>query len=475
MSERGTAIQTMDILFSASEILKATGGKIYGTLSPSLSVNAISTDTRTPMPGALFLALSGENFDAHNYLQQAVDQGAAALCIEEDKVHLLPPDTRGAILVPSTVKAYQNLARFHRLRFPDLKVIALTGSCGKTSSKEILRAVFETAYGKDSVLYTRGNTNNQIGVPQNLLRLTSEHRIAIIEMGTNHPGEIEPLAHCAMPDASLVVSIGNCHLEFLGSLEGVAREKSHIFSPLSADASAVIPMESPGHTVLSDAVKRIKHVQTFGSLQSNADIQAEYLAGDLYGSSFRLCKKSSGESVRIRWSVQGRHQILNAAGAAAMADLFGIPFSMIALGIAKTVLPGMRMRIQKHHQATWINDAYNANPDSMKASLIWLSEFADPEHLVLILGDMAEIGEGSAESHLHILQFARKCFANARIIAVGQNMCQAAAAWDTDHRISTFRTPGEALPFIRQQHQIEDMLFLKASRSTHLEIVEQEF
>ena len=134
------------------------------------------------------------------------------------------------------------------------------------------------------------------------------------------------------------------------------------------------------------------------------------------------------------------------------------------------------MRIQQHHQATWINDAYNANPDSMKASLTWLSEFADPEQLILILGDMAEIGEGSAESHLDILRTARSFFADARIVAIGKNMCQAATALESDKcPVNAFSSPREALPFIRQQIKANDMLFLKASRSTHLEIVEQEF
>lgn len=320
----------MNSLFTIAEIVEATGGIFTGSANDlSLSVNAVSTDTRVAMEGALFLALAGENFDAHEYLQQALDQGASVLCIEQSKKHLLPPDAK-AILVPSTVKAYQDLAHYHRMRFKDLKVIALTGSCGKTSSKEILRSIFETAFGREHVLYTRGNTNNQIGVPQNLLRLTRDHAAAVIEMGTNHPGEIEPLARCAMPDASMIVSIGNCHLEFLGSLEGVAREKSHIFSTLGADASAVIPMESPANEVLRHAVKDIDRVLTFGNTQSNADIQAEYIAGNLYGSSFRLIKKSTGESIRIRWSVQGKHQILNAAGAAAIADSFGLPLTVIA-------------------------------------------------------------------------------------------------------------------------------------------------
>ena len=214
----------MNPLFTAEEIIFATGGTPRGITDLSISVSSVSTDTRTSMPNALFIALSGENFDAHNYLREAIAQGAAILCIEQSKQHLLPAEAP-AILVQSTLKAMQDLAHFHRMRFPDLRVIALTGSCGKTSTKETLRAIFQYAFEEDQVLYTQGNTNNQIGVPQNLLKLEKHHRFAILEMGTNHPGEIEPLARCAQPDAALIVSIARCHLEFLGSLEGVAREK----------------------------------------------------------------------------------------------------------------------------------------------------------------------------------------------------------------------------------------------------------
>ena len=230
-----------DVSFTLHELLRATEGHLVGGNAPNM-VESVFTDTRETAKNALFLAFSGESFNAHDYLAQAVANGASLLCVEESKLDKVPSGVP-AIAVPSTVTAFQRIARFHRLRFPNLKVILLSGSCGKTSTKESLRAIFVHAMDSISVLATEGNTNNQIGLPQNLLRLNARHRVAILEAGTNHHGELEPLSYCAMPDLAIIVSIANCHLEFLGSLEGVAQEKSKLFSHLAPNGFAVIPAE----------------------------------------------------------------------------------------------------------------------------------------------------------------------------------------------------------------------------------------
>ena len=179
-----------DTPFTLHELLHATGGRLVGDNAPS-AVESVFTDTRETANNGLFLAFSGETFDAHDYLAQAVANGATLLCVEESKADKLPPGAP-AILVPSTVTAFQHIARFHRMRLPNLKVILLSGSCGKTSTKESLRAIFEHFLDSISVLATEGNTNNQIGLPQNLLRLNARHRIAILEAGTNHHGPKSP-------------------------------------------------------------------------------------------------------------------------------------------------------------------------------------------------------------------------------------------------------------------------------------------
>lgn len=439
--------------------------------SESDSVCGVSTDTREQMNGALFLALCGETFDAHDYWDQAVAHGAKVLCVEKTKSSRIPKQIP-TILVDSTLAAFQSLGNYHRRRFPHLKVIALTGSCGKTGTKETLRAIFNHVFGAEHVLATEGNTNNQIGVPQNLLRLTPEHRYAIIEMGTNHHGEIAPLTLAAEPDAALVVSIGNCHLEFLGSLEGVASEKSKIFAGLEPHGTAVIPSTCPAQDVLRHAAESF-HVLTFG-FDPEADFRAEYCGGNISGSSFFLHEKRTGETVSVQWAIPGRHLAGNAAGAAAVASSFGISLQQIAEGISGTTLPGMRMRRTEHHNATWINDAYNANPDSMKASISWLSEFADGDHLLLVLGDMGEIGPGSMEAHINVLTEARRAFPNARILAVGKQMCDAVRAL-TGGLANTILTAEKSIlakQMILDVLRPEDLVFLKASRSTRLELAE---
>ena len=455
-----------DVSFTLHELLRATGGRLVGDNPPAM-VDSVFTDTRESAKNALFLAFSGEQFDAHDYLAQAVANGASLLCIEEAKVDKLPPGTP-AIAVPSTVTAFQHIARHHRLRFPNLKVILLTGSCGKTSTKESLRAIFEHALDSISVLATEGNTNNQIGLPQNLLRLNARHRIAILEAGTNHHGEIEPLSYCAMPDLAIIVSIANCHLEFLGSLEGVAQEKSHLFSHLAPGGFAIIPAQCPGQDILARAAAPFR-TGTFGFAGSDADVTADYLGGNLHGAKFRLTRASTGETVSVQWGIPGRHQAGNAAAAALAALTSGIPFETIAEGLSRTTLPGLRMRVSEHGGSTWINDAYNANPDSMAASLNWLSEFADQQKLLLVLGDMGELGAASAEGHRSVCALAKHLFPNAGFVVVGPHMT--AAAEETGLNCTAYPTAQAAaeasLPIAPGT-----MVFLKASRSTRLELLE---
>ena len=455
-----------DVSFTLHELLRATEGRLVGDNAPHM-VESVFTDTRETAKNALFLAFSGESFDAHDYLAQAVANGASLLCVEESKLDKVPSGTP-AIAVPSTVTAFQRIARFHRLRFPNLKVILLSGSCGKTSTKESLRAIFTHAMDSISVLATEGNTNNQIGLPQNLLRLNARHRVAILEAGTNHHGELEPLSYCAMPDLAIIVSIANCHLEFLGSLEGVAQEKSKLFSHLAPGGFAVIPAQCPGQDILARAASHFR-TGPFGFAGADADLTARYLGGNLHGARFTLTRESTGETVSVQWGIPGRHQAGNAAAAALAALTMGIPFEIIAEGLSRTTLPGLRMRVSEHDGSTWINDAYNANPDSMAASLNWLSEFAHPKKLLLILGDMGELGASSAEGHRSVCDLAKRLFPGARFLVVGPHMT--AAAQETGLDCTAFPSAKDAAD-ASLQIEPDSLVFLKASRSTHLELLE---
>lgn len=409
--------------FTARELADATGGRWRDGREPAV-ISGVFTDTRQDGGGRLFLALSGENFDAHNFLPAAIAAGAAALCAAESKQSKLPsPSPVPVLLVDDPLRAYQKIARFHRNRFPELTVAGITGSVGKTSVKEMLRAIFTAAAGEEHVLYTVGNTNNQVGVPRNLLGLGPEHRYAVIEMGTNHHGEIEPLSLCAQPRIALVNSIAPCHLEFLGSLAGVAREKGRIFAGLPADGTAVIPKACPEVEILVAAAAP-RRVLRFGE-GDGCDAAARYLGGRLEGSSFELVFRS-GESFRIDWTLTGRHQAVNAAAAAAAALAAGIAPETIAEGLRNTRLPGMRSKITRlANDVTFLNDAYNANPGSMRAAFEHLAEFADPGKLVLLLGEMRELGEESEPAHREILTLAETMFPGARIVTIGPGFSRA--------------------------------------------------
>lgn len=455
-------------LFTFQEIADVTGGTVCGSFNPASTVDAVFTDTRANVPNALFIALKGEKFDAHNFLADAVSHGAVLLCIEQDSMDKLP-DGAAAVAVKSTVEAYRLLAKHHRAKFPGLIIAALTGSCGKTSTKECLRAIFNHVYGTDHVLATEGNTNNHIGVPCNLLKLNENHKAAVLELGTSNFGEIDPLADAVRPQNSLIVSIRSSHIENFKTLDGTATEKSDVFKYLPPEGAGVIPYDCPGNQVLRNALAGHR-ILTFGP-EAEADFRSEYLGGDLRGATFRITRKDTGEQQEIHWSVPGAHQACNAAGAAALASLFGITLAQAAAGIANTVLPGMRMRITERDGVTWVNDAYNANPDSMKASLAWLAEFADEKNLVLLLGNMAELGEYAENGHREVLETARKFFPEARLIVVGPDMKRAADTLAIPPT-AVFANSAEAAEHIKEFLKEGDLVFLKASRSTKMELIE---
>ena len=461
-------------LFTFQEIQDVCHGVFSGSFPLTSTVDEVVTDTRVPMKNALFVALTGEHFDAHDYLPDAVRNGAVLLCIDKRKAGQVP-EGAAALLVDSPLAAYQALAEYHRRRFPELKLIALTGSCGKTTSKEILRTIFEHVAGPEHVLATCGNTNNQIGVPQNLLRLTDQHQYAVIELGSNHPGEIETIAEIAAPQTSLITFIGNCHLEFFHDLNGVAREKSHIFQPCSV-RNAVYPQESAGHEILVKSAASIPGNFTFG-LSPDSTVQVIYGGGNLEGSSFELIETASGKRVKVQWNLSGRHQAMNAAGAAAAALAAGIPLEVIGEAISKIQLPGNRMKKTRHGFVLWVNDAYNANPDSMCAALSWLAEFADTRHLLLALGDMGELGEDSLKGHLRVLSFVFENLSGARVALVGPRMKEALMVLNLTvphDNVKTFPSARDAVEGVRAMAQTGDLVFLKGSFSTGMKIIEPE-
>ena len=449
--------------FNAGELTQSTAGRWNTVLPSEFTISRIVTDTREDCSGALFLALRGENFDAHDFLDAAVAAKAKALCIEKGFADRIKPEWDIPVLmVNDTLKAYQAIANFYKRRFPNLRSVAVTGSMGKTSCKEIIRSILVAAVGKEAVYATRSNTNNQVGVPQNLLNVNSKHRFCVLEMGSNHFGEIEPLSRTLEPDVALINSIAPCHLEAFGDIHGVAREKCKIFTALKPDGIAVIPNDCPEIDYLVEQTKNFKTIR-FG-----ADIEVIYHGGKLHGSTIELIFKKTGKRIKLDWPLSGAHQASNAAAAAAVASALGIEPETIAEGLRDCVLPGMRMKVARINGINWVNDAYNASPESVMAALRWLKEFAEADKLVMVLGDMLELGETSKAQHRKILRTAFELFLQADFILVGGEYEKAGQGMQTANRcfcedsltakelIKAFLSPGK-------------IVFLKGSRGIKLE------
>ena len=356
---------------------------------PSQQFTSVSTDTRTLQPGALYVALHGESFDGHRFVEQAIQAGATGILVSQ------PVEVNAEITVmhvTDTLTALQQMAHASRLEF-DGSVIAVTGSNGKTTTKEMIAAVLRAHYGADAVLATTGNLNNHIGVPLTLLARKPLHTVAVIEMGMNHFGEIALLTRLAEPTIALITNAGPAHLEGVGSLAGVAEAKGEIFAGLRAGGVAVLNADDyflPYWQVLN----RERAVTTFGFV---TDANATGKSGT---SACRMLLSSANNSgtVEIQLPVEGAHNVSNALAAVAVARTLGIPDATIKCGLEATVNISGRLTSRPFiNGTTLIDDSYNANPASMRAAAQVLVAHAKPRYLVL--ADMGELGSTTEQLH----------------------------------------------------------------------------
>lgn len=448
----------MNAEFSVTELAQISGGTWHNQPAPE-TLFRITTDTRQENCGKIFFAFSGERFDAHDFLGQAIASGCAALCVSRTGLTNVPADFP-VLLVNDTLAVFQKCAAFHRRRFPNLMVFGVTGSVGKTSVKEMLRAICIAASNEQSVLCTAGNTNNQIGVAQNLLRLNTQHRYAVLEAGTSSPGEIAPLAKMIQPHGAIVNSIAPCHLKNLLSLEGVAQEKSALLQALGDNGTAVFPAECAGFEILQESARGKKAV-TFG-MESSGDVSAVWHSGSLDGSSFSLIFPD-GKRFEIHWELTGRHNALNAAGAAALASSCGISPEIIAQALPQTKLPGMRMKRSIVNGTVYFNDAYNANPASMSASLRMLAASGISGRIILVLGGMRELGEISREAHQEITVLQQQLLPDAITITCGKEFSGISPLH--------FDDTAAAAEYLQKLVRPGDTVFAKGSRGNAVENV----
>lgn len=404
-------------MMNLAEVAKATEGQLSNPAAARLEFESVSTDTRESLAGKLFVALRGERFDAHDFLDQAAAQGAMAALVD---VHdgLAVPAEMPLVRVADTRIALGRLAADWRSRF-DIPLIGVTGSNGKTTVKEMCAAILRVWLGEDAVLATQGNLNNDIGVPKMLLRLNASHRAAIIEMGMNHPGEIAWLASLARPTVSIVTNAQRAHLEFMGGLRGVAAEKGEIYRALGSQGVAVINADDE-HAAFWSEHHGAGTVLRFG-LNPQADVHATFHAEGLCS---HIALQTPQGSVSFVLPVPGIHNVRNALGAVAATLAAGAPLEAVAGGMAAFV--GAKGRLQRKIAfggATLLDDTYNANPDSVRAGIDVLT--ATPGRKYLVLGDMGEIGEMSAQYHDEIGGYAKSAGVD-RLFALGEHSAVAA-------------------------------------------------
>ena len=379
--------------WSLSQIAAAVNGRLVGT---DVTVEGVSTDTRAIAKGALFIALAGERFDAHDFLDQAMAAGAGALLVAD--AGKLPAGV-SAVVVDDTRLALGRLAAAWRARFA-LPVIAVTGSNGKTTTKEMIAAILKVAHGA-AVLSTRGNLNNDIGLPLTLLGLSAAHRAAVIEMGMNHPGEIAYLAPIGAPTVALVTNAQRAHLEGMGDLDEVAREKGAIFSGLPAEGVAVINADD-SYAGYWRGVAAGRPVRSF-AIDGAADVVGKVRQ---HGLETAIDLSAPEGEVHIALRIPGRHNARNAVAAAAACLAAGVPMAAVVAGLES--FSGVKGRLQRRagqQGAEILDDTNNANPDSVRAGIDVLASTIGRK--LLILGDMGEIGEACAQYHDEIGGYAK--------------------------------------------------------------------
>ena len=378
---------------SLTEVLEATGGELR-SLGSRTSFAGVTTDTRGIEAGELFVAVRGESHDGHDFLEDASRAGAGAVLVEPAWGDRDLPCT--VVVVRDTLVALGDLAAYHRRRL-EPRVVAVTGSNGKTTTKEMLSAILEHAFGSGGVLRTLGTQNNLVGLPLTLLRLAGRERAAILELGMNAPGEIWRLAEIAAPDVGVITCVAPAHLEGLGSIEGVAAAKGELYRRLRPSATAVVNADDPHVSAAAGCFGGRKVLFGAARMEGAAVRACDVEDRGLEGTSFRLVVERA--EVPIRLAVPGRHNVHNALAAAAAAHALDVDVDAIRHGLESFQPPDMRMEVtQLPTGVTVLNDAYNANPASMAAALRTLAA-SRARRRIAALGEMRELGSTAGDAH----------------------------------------------------------------------------
>ncbi|MEA3545708.1 MAG: UDP-N-acetylmuramoyl-tripeptide--D-alanyl-D-alanine ligase [Thermodesulfobacteriota bacterium] len=446
-------------MFDLERIARITDGDFLGR-KVNCPLSGISTDSRNLSLGSLFVPLHGERFNGHDYLSQAVKNGAAACLSDEVVAGLSVPVVR----VADTLRALGDIAAVYRLQLNG-PLVAITGSTGKTTTKEMLATILEQGAPG---LKTAGNFNNLIGLPLTLLRLEQEHQWAVLEMGTSALGEIERLTEIAQPTIGIITNIGAAHLETLRGLDGVSRAKGELYAGLRG-GTAILNLDDPRVACLpvANGVKKL----TYG-LSEQAQVRAETIEDETTGVSFDLLH--AGQRHRVQLAIPGRHNVANALAAAAAALVMEVPVEQVVTGLAQFVAISGRMDLSPLPcGGLLLDDSYNSNPLSANAALDTLASLSGKGRRVAVLGDMLELGEDSIQMHEEL--GARAAGVVDLLFGIGKfapDLCRGAeAAGMKPEHVTVLADAAAAIDDLQGQQRAGDKILVKGSRGVRLEQV----
>ena len=429
---------------------------------PHLIVKGVTTDSRRDQFGELFLALRGDNFDGHRFVDDSRARGAVGVVVERGFAFASLPPEYAVLEVDDTLQAYQRIAARYRQTLR-ARVVAITGSNGKTSTKDFVAAVLTCKY---RVLKTEGNLNNHIGVPKMLLRAAAADEMLVLEMGMNHPGEIKPLAEMARPEVGIITNIGTAHIEFLGSREGIAQEKGMLAEAIRTGGHIILPAADEFSAALAARTKaRVIMVGT-----ENCPLRAERIEPHLGGSRFDLI--AHGERMPATLSVPGGHMVTNALLAVATGLVYGVSLAECVNALSKAQLTKGRMELKHRHGLQILDDTYNANPDSMIAALTTLRQMPTTGRRIAILGRMGELGAASDTGHRSVGKAAAREKIDFLIGVGTEAELIVDSARDAGLR-ETLAVPdtSQAAKWLCANARAGDLILLKGSRSAAMERV----
>jgi UDP-N-acetylmuramoyl-tripeptide--D-alanyl-D-alanine ligase len=440
-------------------------GGVLSQGDPGREIARISTDSRTVKRGELFVALHGENFDGHKFVEAAAKSDAAGAIVDHDWKGKVPKSF--AILrVPDTLRAYQALAANYRKLLP-LKVLAITGSNGKTSTKDFAAAVLGHRF---KVTKTEGNFNNHVGLPRTMLEATLEDEVAVWEIGMNHPGEIAALAQIAAPDAAIITNVGVAHIEFMGSREAIAKEKGALADVIGPQGSVILNADDPS----SAGIAAHTRARVILAGTTAGSVTAGEITQSANGSDFTILE--GAHRCRAQLPVPGLHMVQNALLAVAAGRVFGLSLEECAIGLAAAPLTKARLQIKEVRGVQFIDDSYNANPDSMKAALRTLVELDVDGKRIAVLGEMSELGAESERGHREVGEEAATLRID-QLITIGQmgEIIARTAEKAGLEKSTAVGSTSEAAHLLGEIAAPGDLVLIKGSRLARTERVLEEF